>query len=529
MTKPSGRSHSSFDPPTAWNRRQVLEGFAATLATAAAFGISRSPAHAAAAARQAAAAAPVAAADSAALPAELWRAGAKQLAEAIAGRRVTSLAVVEAHLGRIEAVNPKINAMPVVFADEARAAAREADAAVSRGAKLGPLHGVPFSIKDNLEQAGKANTNGIEENRTAISEHDAPVVERMRAAGGIPLGRTNLPDLALRVHSYSELWGRTLNPWHAGRNVGGSSGGEAAALAAGMTPIGLGNDIGGSLRNPANCCGIAALKPSLGRIPDAGGGGLAGQLMAVNGPMARQIADVRLGYQILAGMHPRDPWSMPVALDLPDPAAPLRVALVPEPTGGATHPAVADGVRKAGRALAAAGYVVEEIEPPRLASVFDVWMSFLGAELAMSMSYFRDVMSEEAFKFLDLVMSRVTAPGLDGYVEALAERHRLLAEWTTFFARYPLVVAPVFTQPPFEVGYDVAGADQAWDVMHQLRVVVAVNLLGIPAVALPVGIADGLPMGVQVIGDRFREDLTLDGAAAIERELGTFTPIDPRA
>lgn len=508
-----------------WNRRELLESFAATFAAATALGALRSPAWAATLAT-------AAAADPSALPSELWRAGAGQLAEAIAQRQVSSVEVIEAHLARIAAVNAKVNAIPVLFADEARAAAKAADAAVKSGAKLGPLHGVPFTIKDNLDQAGKANTDGIEENKGLIAKLDAPVVERMKAAGGIPLGRTNLPDLALRVHSYSELWGRCLNPWNSKRNVGGSSGGEAAALAAGMTPIGLGNDIGGSLRNPANCCGIAALKPTFGRIPHAsegGAGGAAGQLMAVNGPMARSIADVKLGYQILSGQHVRDPWSMPVPLDLPDPPGPIKVALVPEPSGGKTHPDVAEGVRKAGKALAGAGYVVEEIEPPRLAQAFDIWMEFLGSELYEGMDYFKQVMSPEAFKFLDLVMQHFEFKQLGGYVGSLAARHALASEWSEFFTRYPLVVGPVFTQPPFEVGYDVAGVDQAWDVMNQLRVVVAVNLLGIPAVALPVGVAGGLPMGVQVIGDRFREDLALDAAAAIERAAGTITPIDPKA
>jgi amidase len=522
MTNRPPRSTADLRHP--WNRRELLESFAATFAAATAIGTLRSPAWAAATAATAA--------DPSALPSELWRAGAGQLAEAIARREVSSLEVTEAHLARIAAVNAKVNAIPVLFADEARAAAKAADAAVKSGGKLGPLHGVPFTIKDNLDQAGKANTDGIEENKGLIAKLDAPVVERMKAAGGIPLGRTNLPDLALRVHSYSELWGRCLNPWNAKRNVGGSSGGEAAALASGMTPIGLGNDIGGSLRNPANCCGIAALKPSFGRIPHAaesGAGGAAGQLMAVNGPMARRIADVRLGYQILSGQHVRDPWSMPVPLDLPDPAAPIKVALVAEPSGGKTHPDVAAGVRKAGKALADAGYAVEEIEPPRLDQAFAIWMDFLGGELYQGMDYFEQVMSPEAFKFLDLVMQRFEFKELAGYVGSLAARHALASEWSEFFTRYPLIVGPVFTQPPFEVGYDVAGVDQAWDVMNQLRLVVSVNLLGIPAVALPVGVANGLPMGVQVIGDRFREDLALDGAAAIEKAVGTITPIDPKA
>jgi amidase len=251
--------------------------------------------------------------------------------------------------------------------------------------------------------------------------------------------------------------------------------------------------------------------------------------MAVNGPMARTIADLRIGYQVLAGQHVRDPWSMPVPLDLPDPPAPLRVALVPEPSGGKTHPDVAAGVRKAGKALADAGYVVEELEPPRLSEAFGIWLEFLGGELYQGMDYFKQVMSAEAFKFIEMAMSNYQYKELGGYVASLAARHALAVEWSEFFSRYPLIVGPVFTQPPFEVGYDVSGPEQALDVMNQLRVVVSVNLLGIPAVALPVGVADGLPMGVQVIGDRYREDLTLDAAAAIEQALGVITPIDPKA
>jgi amidase len=156
-------------------------------------------------------------------------------------------------------------------------------------------------------------------------------------------------------------------------------------------------------------------------------------------------------------------------------------------------------------------------------------MDFLGSELYLGMEYFKQVMSPEAYHFLELVMAHWKYRELGGYLNSISARHDLAAEWSEFFTRYPLIVGPVFTQPPFEVGYDVAGADQAWDVMNQLRVVVSVNLLGIPAVALPVGVASGLPMGVQVIGDRYREDLALDGAAAIEKTVGTITPIDPKA
>ena len=234
---------------------------------------------------------------------------------------------------RIDAVNPALNAIVRVLADEARAAAVTADRKLAAGETIGPLHGVPFTVKENIDMAGLPTTWGVPALAQAVVPVDAPVVERMRAAGAIPIGRTNLPDMALRVHTDSSLHGLTRNPWHPGRTAGGSSGGEAAALASGMSPIGLGNDIGGSLRNPANACGIASIRPSAGRVPDAGyvpaeDRLLAVQLMNVQGPMARRVADVRLGLRVLMGAHPRDPWSIDAPLDGPPlaPADPRRGA-----------------------------------------------------------------------------------------------------------------------------------------------------------------------------------------------------------
>lgn len=463
------------------------------------------------------------------LPQELWRASAAQLRAAIVSGKVSSVEVVEAHLARVEAVNAKVNAVVRVLAEDARQAAAAADAALARGAEPGPLFGVPFTIKENIDLVGTPTTEGVPAMAQNLAHVDAPVVERMKAAGAIPLGRTNLPDFGLRVHTRSGLHGTTLNPWSAKHNVGGSSGGEGAALATGMSPIGLGNDIGGSLRNPAHCCGIAALKPSFGRIPDAGGGGssLAGQLMAVQGPMARRVADLRIGYRILSGVHVRDPWSLPVPLEGPAPARPIRVALVPEPSGGTTHPSVSAGVRKAGKALADAGYAVEELEPPRLVDAARIWGVFIASELQLALPAFRQIMSADALAFLEPGIAYLRPADLSGYAQNLGERHEVAAAWSEFQGRYPLIVGPVFTQPPFLVGYDSSSPDAAADVLDQLRVVVCANILGLPSVAVPVGIADGLPQGVQVIGDRYREDLCLDAAQAIEDALGIFTPIDP--
>ena len=283
---------------------------------------------------------------------EIWQLSATELAHRIARRQLSSAEVVDAHLARIEAVNPSLNAVVRVLADEARAAAVLADKRLAAGETVGPLHGVPFTVKENIDMAGLPTTWGVPALAQAVVPADAPVVERMRAAGAIPIGRINLPDMALRAHTFSSLHGLTRNPWNPARTAGGSSGGEASALASGMSPIGLGNDLGGSLRNPANACGIASIRPTAGRVPDAGyvpaeDHFLAVQLMNVQGPMARRVADVRLGLRVLMGAHPRDPWSIDAPFDGPPLAGPIRVAVLSEPPGGSTDPKVAAIVRRA--------------------------------------------------------------------------------------------------------------------------------------------------------------------------------------
>src|SRR3954451_9201011 len=286
---------------------------------------------------------------------EIWQLPATELAQRIARRQLSSAEVVDAHLARIETVNPALNAIVRVLADEARAAAVQADQRLATGDTVGPLHGVPFTVKENIDMAGLPTTWGVPALAQAVVPVDAPVVERMRAAGAIPIARTNLPDMALRLHTDSSLHGLTRNPWHPGRTAGGTSGGEAAALATGMSPIGLGNDIGGSLRDPANACGIASIRPSAGRVPDAGfvpaeDRLLAVQLMNVQGPMPRRVAAVRLGLQVLMGAHPRDPWSIDAPFDGAALARPVRVAVLSEPPGGGTDPKVAAVVRRAAQA-----------------------------------------------------------------------------------------------------------------------------------------------------------------------------------
>jgi amidase len=302
--------------------------------------------------------------------AELWRMGARELAELIRFRQASSREVIEAHLRRINDVNPEVNSVVLVMADEALKGANAADRLTATGADLPQFHGVPFTIKENIDVAGTPTTQGLRALADAYPTRDAPIVERLKAAGGIPIGRTNLPSGGMRWHCESELWGTTLNPWDRSRTAGASSAGEAVAIATGMSPLGLGNDGLGSLRHPAQCCGISALKPTPGRVPqdstveqgDARPLGI--QLTGVSGPLARRVADLRVCFGIIAGPTWRDPWSVPVPLRGQELVGPVRVAVVLDPGGHGTAGQVQDGVRKAADALADAGYVPDELEPP---------------------------------------------------------------------------------------------------------------------------------------------------------------------
>lgn len=462
---------------------------------------------------------------------EPWQMTAGEQAAAIAGGELSSVEVVQSHLDRIEAVNGRLNAITRVL-DTALDDAAAADARLAAGDAVGPLHGVPFTIKENLDVAGSATTQGLVAFADNVVDVDAPVVERMKAAGAVPLARTNLPDLGLRVHTDSGLHGLTRNPHHHDRTAAGSSGGEASALASGMSPIGLGNDIGGSLRNPAFCCGIASIKPGFGRVPSAGiteprSGTLSEQLMAVDGPMARTVADVRLGLEVLSGPHPRDPFSLPLELHGPEVAK--RVALVPEPSGGSTDPDIAASVRRAGDALEAAGYEVEEIEPPMVEESAAMWGAWLGGELIPMLPLLETVMSPDALKFLEAGRSEWPEPNHLSAIETLTQRHIIARAWSEFMADWPIVVGPVWCQPAFEHGFDVESEESAAQVVELLRFVTPFNLLGLPAAVTGCGsLGDGMPAAVQIGTDRAREDVALDVAEVLENAFGAPRPIDPR-
>jgi amidase len=465
---------------------------------------------------------------------ELWRWSATDLARAIGNRTISSREAVQANLDRIAAVNPTINAVVQVLADEALTTADQADAAVKAGAATGPLHGVPVTVKVNIDQRGCATTNGVVAFRDVIATEDSPPVANLRKAGAVIIGRTNTPAFSHRWFTANDLHGATRNPWSARLTPGGSSGGAAAAVAAGMGTIAHGNDFGGSIRYPAYACGVAGLRPTPGRIAHFNPSATAdrpitAQMMSVQGPLARSIADLRAGLAAMAAGDVRDGTWVPAPLQGPPLAQPIRVAIVPDPFGD-TAPEVSDAVRAAGRWLAEAGYVVEETQPPRLGEAADLWHRLVINEerrfLAPAIRKYGDKKSQR-----NLDDHVAYAPHLDGdqVLACFEQRLRMIRDWQLFMARFPIIVMPVSHRLPFPDNLDQEDdADTIRDLIDAQRSLLAIPLLGFPAVAVPTGLSQGIPVGVQVVAGRFREDLCFDAAEAIEARAAMPTPIDPR-
>ena len=471
-------------------------------------------------------------------PTELWRWSALDLARAIKTRQVSSREAVEACLERVDAVNPQLNALVEVSREEALRAAEAADNAVVAGEATGALHGVPVTTKVNSDQAGHATTDGIVALKDAIAAADAPQVAVLRTAGAVLFARSNTPAFSYRWFTSNDLHGRTLNPWDASRTPGGSSGGAGAAVASGMGPIAQGNDIGGSIRYPAYACGVVGIRPTVGRVP----GWLAPtdrdeplsvQAMAVNGPLARTVGDLRLALTAMTGSDARDPFSVDVG-PRPTPALPrpIRVGVLRDVGVAEPQASVNRALATAARWLAEAGYAVEEIELPLLEEAYRLWWLLCMEEFRLIMPFVEQIgddgMKRAAAHYYEVAQSWWgLSPSLAAYINGYARRGTLVAQLQAFLQDVPLVLLPVSAEPPFEQDADLASVDRARSVIAAQWSMMAIPLLGFPAISVPTGVADGLPAGVQLRGRRVREDTLFDAAAGIEARAGVPPPIDP--
>lgn len=470
------------------------------------------------------------------LPTELWKWDAADLAQGIRTRAISAREAAAACLGRLEAVNPRLNAFSHVTAATALAEADAADAAVRRGEALAPLHGVPTTTKVNVDFAGLPNTNGCVPLANAVCAEDSAVVANMRRAGMVFLGRTNTPALSMRWFTANALHGQTLNPWSAGHTPGGSSGGAAAACAAGVGPIAHGNDLGGSIRYPAYACGLVGIRPSAGRVPaynpsQPAERPISGQLMSAQGPLARRVGDLRLALAAMAAPDTRDPWHMPVPLALPPLPRPWRVAFCTDPNGkGGVDPEVAAAVLQAAKWLEEAGYAVEEAAPPGFAEAAADWDAFAHGEAMLFMrETFERLADDEARATFGYMLKHTRPPELREMLALAARRTTRMRAFAAWQQRYPLLLCPVSNEPPFPQGLDLDGQQGFDRVYAAQQPMLAAPLLGVPAASVPTGVtAAGLPMGVQVTGPRWREELVLDACEVIEARAPMPTPIEVR-
>ncbi len=457
---------------------------------------------------------------------DLWSRSAVDLAAKIRAREVSCVEVTESVLGRIAEYNGRINAIVVECQDEAMRAAEQKDREAAEGAALGPLHGVPVTIKENIDVAGQATTNGLPAYADVIAPDHSPVARNLLDAGAVIVGRTNTPELSMRATTDNPLRGRTLNPWDADASPGGSSGGASAAAAMGFGPIHHGNDIGGSLRFPAFACGLATVKPTLGRVPAynpsaAAERGLLAQLMSVQGAICREVRDVRLATRVLAGGDPRDPWWVPVPFDGPALDAPIKVAVTCESHGYPVNPEILAGIERAADVLSDAGYAVERVATPSIMKAARAWFDVLGSEIIHFLGPIAREHGSETIQTIFEKFQRIGNP-VDpvGYRQGIADRTALTREWNVFLDRYPLVLCPFMMRSLYPWDYDARGFDQLRDLFEAAIYSTGVNYLGLPAGVVPIGFADGLPAGVQIIGRRYREDLILDAMEAVEGSVG---------
>ncbi|MBS0361595.1 MAG: amidase [Proteobacteria bacterium] len=461
---------------------------------------------------------------------EIWRWSAVETARAIAARQVSAEEVTAVCLARKAQANPEINAVVVDLADAAMAAARAADRAQAAGQPLGPLHGVPVTVKINVDVKGQANSNGVVGLADVIAPSDAPVPANFRKAGAVIVGLTNTPEFSFRAFTSNALHGLTRNPWDPAITCGGSSGGAAASVAAGIGCIAHGNDIGGSLRWPAACCGVATIKPTLGRTPAYNESATVerppmAQLMSVQGPIAREVADVRLGLQALAQRDPRDPWWVPAPLEGPPPPKPIKVALAKLPDDLVTDPEVLGLVRRAADHLADAGYAVSEVEVPDITGTWHLWCDLIATEIAtVQLDGIRKLGSPESLPAIEGLVRMANLLDQAGYMQAMASRAGRLRQWLMFLEEHPVILAPVSVRPTPAFDADLKGDEAVYSFFqNDLRFVGALSVLGLPVATVPAGLtAAGHPVGVQLIASRYREDLALDAAQAIEARVGVL-------
>lgn len=460
----------------------------------------------------------------------LWKLTAAELSAKTRRGTVSAHESVSAAIDRMHAVNPGLNAVVEDLSESALTRARELDAARAKGAAPGPLHGVPVTIKINVDQKGHATSNGLPALKDLIAPDDAPVVSNLLKAGAVVIGRTNTPEFSFRADTDNPLYGRTHNPWGRHVSAGGSSGGAGAAVMAGIGALAHGNDIGGSLRFPAAANGAVTVKPGLGRVPAWNPGqkaerGLLAQSMSVQGLITRSAADLALSMPSIIAPDPRDPFHAPAPYEGPQLDAPLRVAFTKDTFGFDLHPEVEAALDSARDALIDAGYDVVAAEPPLTQEAGEVgYRALMGEVLALMRADIEATGSQTIRSIFDEYYRQFTCFEGAELLQVMAKRSHYARAWSLFLEDYPLVLCPFLPQPFFRPDRDTEGPDGVREVLGSAIWSYSMNFMGLPAGCVPTHIAalpaGRQPMNVQIVGRRWREDLIVGAMDAIEQRLG---------
>jgi len=461
---------------------------------------------------------------------DLWRLSAAELAAQIRSKKVSAKEAASAGLARLDAVNPGINAVVDHRPDDVLAQAEAIDAAIARNDELGPLAGVPVTVKVNIDQTGFATTNGLRQQREIIARSNSPVIDNLRKAGAVILGRTNCPAFSYRWFTTNLVHGDTKNPRDPGITPGGSSGGAAAAVAAGIGHIAHGTDIAGSIRYPAYACGIHGLRPTVGRIAAFNAAlperTIGPQISAVSGPLARTIGDIRIALAAMSGRDARDPWWVPAPLE--GPAMPKRAALCLQPDGLETSAEVKAAVADAGKRLERAGWTVEEVATPPLREAADLQTKlWLGDGYEAQLAAAEREGDPGALACLRGNRAKVFPFDAAAFSQALTRRATLTREWLQFFETYSVLLMPVSGELPFPDGLDMRDEASFARVWRAQLTQIAIPFMGLPGLTVSTGLVGRVPVGVQVVSGRYREDLCLLAGEAIEAGGTPPSPIDP--
>jgi amidase len=461
---------------------------------------------------------------------DLWRLPAEDIAALIRSKKISAKEAASAALARLDAVNPKINAVVDHRPADVLAQAAAIDAAIARNEDVGPLAGVPVTVKVNIDQEGFATTNGLKLQRDVIAKTNSPVIDNMRKAGAVILGRTNCPAFSYRWFTTNLIHGDTKNPRDPGITPGGSSGGAGAAVASGIGHIAHGTDIAGSIRYPAYACGVHGLRPTVGRIPAFNASvperAIAAQISAVSGPLARTIGDIRIALAAMSGKDARDPWWVPAPLE--GPAMPKRAALCLQPDGLETVAEVKAAVADAGKRLERAGWLVEEVETPPLREAADLQTRlWLGDGYEAQLAAAEREGDPGALACLRGNRAKVFPFDSDALSKVLTRRATLAREWLQFLEKYAVLVMPVSGELPFPDGLDTRDEASFARVWRAQLTQIAIPFMGLPGLTVSTGLVGRVPVGVQVVSGRYREDLCLLAGEAIEAGGTPSAAIDP--